>query len=211
MKRSILAVVSIVSIGSLIGGNIHWNQKVDATTQKAKQSLNIGYSESITKSSTNVTNTESGGSSISQSNASNSKENKATETNKDKENTTNTNSANANGDKKKSVAAIKKEYNALFNELETQETSKVDQLMVQAKADYVSKKGTKTEVMAKYQAVSQQLEAQADQSFNAIYQQLQYDLEKNGYSLNEAQQFQQTYNSKKASRAKRVASEIKGF
>lgn len=166
MKRIILVVVCIIAIGTLIGGNIYWNQKIDAT----KQSLNEDLSDSSTTSSTK-----------------------------------------SNENKKKTVAEIKKEYGAIFNELEAQQTSKVDQLVVQAKADFVSNKGTKTEVVAKYQTVSQQLEAQADQSFNAIYQQLQYDLEKNGHRLNEAQEFQQTYKSKKEDRANRISSEISEF
>ncbi len=226
MKRIILAVVCILAVGTLIGGNIYWNQKVDATSQKAKQSLNKGQSNSSTKSPTSSTNSESETSpnsteSTSNSKASNSEtssnskepttnsnEKNSTETNKDSEDKT---SPNTNGDKKKTVAEIKNKYNKVFQELEAQETSKIDQLVVQAKADYVSKKSTKTEIVAKYQAVSQQLEAKADQSFNIIYQQLQYDLEKNGHNLNEAQEFQQTYNAKKESRVNRVASEIQGF
>ena len=51
------------------------------------------------------------------------------------------------------------------------------------------KKEQKLKLSPNINAVSQQLEAKADQSFNVIYQQLQYDLEKNGHSLNEAQEY----------------------
>ena len=175
MKRIILIVVCIVTIGTLIGGGIYWNQKIDATSQKAKQSLD--------QSPTNSTN-------------------------KAQEDST---SSNANEDKKKTAAAIEKEYTALFNELEAQETSKLDQLLVEAKAEYISGKGTKQELTTKYQAVLKQLEANADKSFNIIYQELQYELERNGHNPKEAQQFQKTYNSEKESRAERLVNEINEF
>lgn len=223
MKRIFIVAVGILTVGTLIGGNMYWNQKVDATTQKAKQSLHKEQSHSSSKSSTtsNISVSKTSSNSVeptSNNQMSNSIETSSTKTNtttsgeiEDHETTQATTASSTNENKKKTVADIKKEYTELFNELEAQQTSKVDQLVVQAKADYVSAKGTKTEVISKYQAVAQQLEAQADQSFNVIYRQLQYDLEKNGHSLNEAQEFQQTYNSKKASRAKRISSEIAGF
>ena len=163
MKRIPLVIVCILTIGTLIGGSIYWNHKLDAT---ARQSFNKDLSPSST---------------------------------------------NAKEDKKKTLSEIKKEYTTLFNELEVQETSKLDQLLVEAKAEYISKKMTKAEMLTKYQAALKQLEANADKSFTIIYQELQYDLERNGYDPKEAQPFQETYNSKKEDRAKRIANEIKKF
>ncbi|MDZ5471905.1 hypothetical protein SM124_09110 [Bacillus sp. 31A1R] len=41
-------------------------------------------------------------------------------------------------DEEKSLEEIKGKFNSLFSELEAQETSKIDQLVVEAKAEYVS-------------------------------------------------------------------------
>ncbi|AZV45315.1 hypothetical protein BAOM_4737 [Peribacillus asahii] len=165
MKRIIVPIVGLITIGTLIGGNFYWKHNVNETVQAAKQAL---------------TETES-------------------------------NASNQISSEKKSVKQIKKEYSALFEELEAQETSKIDQLMVAAKADYVSKKDSKTEITGKYQETAQELEKKADQSFNALYQQLQYDLEKNGHNVKEAEQFQRTYKEKKKERYKRILSQVKDF
>ena len=87
----------------------------------------------------------------------------------------------------------------------------MDQLVVQAKADFVSNKGTQSELVSKYSEMGAVLEQNADITFNSIYQQLQYDLEHNGYSLNEAQEFRQTYNEKKEERLTRIISQIRDF
>ena len=165
MKRIIVPIVGLITIGTLIGGNLYWKNNVNETVQAAKQAL---------------TEEES-------------------------------NASNQISSEKKSVKQIKKEYSALFEELEAQETSKIDQLMVAAKADYVSKKDSKTEIITKYQETAQELEKRADQSFNALYQQLQYDLEKNGHNVKEAEQFQRTYKEKKKERYTRIPSQVKDF
>ncbi|MFJ8266853.1 hypothetical protein [Peribacillus asahii] len=162
MKRIIVPIVGLITIGILIGGNLYWKHNINET---AKQAL---------------TEKES-------------------------------NASNQISSEKKSVNQIKKEYSALFEELEAQETSKIDQLMVAAKADYISKKASKTEIITKYQETAQELEKQADQSFNTLYQQLQYDLEKNGHNVKEAQEFQRTYNEKKKERYTRILSQVKDF
>jgi len=165
MKRVTIPIVGLITIGTLIGGNLYWKHNVNETAQAAKQAL---------------TNKES-------------------------------NASNQDSSKKKSVKEIKKEYKVVFNELEAQETSKIDQLMIAAKADHVSKKASKTEIMEKYQEAALELEKQADQSFNTIYQQLQYDLEKNGHNIEEAQEFQRTYTLKKRERSTRILDQVKDF
>ncbi|PLS17816.1 hypothetical protein CVD28_08945 [Bacillus sp. M6-12] len=112
---------------------------------------------------------------------------------------------------KKTLEEVKGSYRSLFGELEAQETSKIDQLVVQAKADYVSKKLSKTEVAAKYQGTAIEMQSSADRSFNILFQQLQSDLEKNGYSLNEAQVFKREYQAKKDERTSRIISQVQGF
>ncbi|RFU69532.1 hypothetical protein D0469_09200 [Peribacillus saganii] len=116
-----------------------------------------------------------------------------------------------NTEQKKTAEEIKSSYRLLLSELEAQETSKVDQLVVQAKADYVGKKLSKTEIAAKYQAHAQTLEINADRSFNVLFQQFQYDLETNGHSLNEAQEFKREYQVKKEERMSRIISQVQGF
>jgi hypothetical protein len=110
-----------------------------------------------------------------------------------------------------SVAEIKAEYQSVFNDLEIQETSKIDQLIVQAKADYVSNKLSKAEIAAKYQEAAATLQSNADNTFNAIYQQLQNDLEKNGHNPNEAVEFKNNYEAKKQQRLSRVINEVQNF
>ncbi|MBG9544671.1 hypothetical protein ABE29_18445 [Cytobacillus firmus] len=113
--------------------------------------------------------------------------------------------------KNKSLAEIKTYYNSLFTELEAQETSKIDQLVVEAKAEIISKKKPASELIGKYQSYAGLMERNADSTFNTLYQQLQFDLESNGYSLNEAQEYQQTYNAKKQERKSRVISQLKNL
>ncbi|OMF61534.1 hypothetical protein BK139_06755 [Paenibacillus sp. FSL R5-0490] len=119
--------------------------------------------------------------------------------------------AKTNEKKNKSLAEIKTYYNSLFSELEAQETSKIDQLVVEAKAEIISKKTPMSELIGKYQSYAGLMERNADSTFNTLYQQLQFDLESNGYSLNEAQEFQQTYNAKKQERKSRVISQLKNM
>ncbi|MDP4171789.1 MAG: hypothetical protein Q8906_14350 [Bacillota bacterium] len=125
--------------------------------------------------------------------------------------TTSSASDNASTPQKKTVEEIKSQYRSLFSELEAAETSKIDHLVIAAKAEYVSKKTAKSELAVKYQSIAKQMEQSADNSFNVIYQNLQYDLDKNGYSLNEAQEFHVAYNAKKQEHLNRIISQVRGF
>ena len=109
------------------------------------------------------------------------------------------------------LADIKAAYRGVFSELEVLQGSKVDQVVVQAKADYVSGKYAKEDLLVKYQEVALSLESQADQAFHAIYQQLEADLEKNGHDVSEAVSFKNEYNQKKNERLSHVISELSEF
>ena len=111
----------------------------------------------------------------------------------------------------KSLSEIKSAYQKMFSDLEIQETSTLDQLVVQAKADYVSGKYSKSELVSKYGSTATQIEKQADQSFNAIYSQLQSDLSQYGHDPNEASQFRSEYNRKKQARLSHTMSQLQGF
>lgn len=141
------------------------------------------------ESSTNLTDKKS----------SNGKNSKDTGSNSDKEDDT------------VSLDEIKDYYQNLFSELEAQETSKVDQLIVEAKADFISKSMSKSDLIVKYQETATVMEKNADHLFNIIYKNLQYDLERNGHNLNEAQEFKQTYDAKKEERLVRVIKQVSNF
>lgn len=112
------------------------------------------------------------------------------------------------GEDKTSLSEIKDYYISLFNELEVQETSKADQLLVQAKADQVSGKFSKAEVTTKYQALSQKLEQNADQTFDLLYESVHADLSKNGHSKSEAKEFKTSYHAKKKERIDRIMTKL---
>lgn len=109
---------------------------------------------------------------------------------------------------KKSLSEIKDYYISLFDELEVQETSKADQLLVQAKADQVSGKLTKAEVTTKYQDLSQKLEENADQTFNLLYEAVHADLRRSGHSTSAAKEFKTTYHAKKKERIERIITKL---
>ena len=110
-----------------------------------------------------------------------------------------------------SLEEIKTAYREVFTELEIQENSKLDQVVVQAKADFVSKKYSKDELIAKYQEFAELLETNADKTFNAYYKQLQLNLEKYGHDVNEAIPFKNEYNTKKQERMTHVINELSQF
>ena len=106
---------------------------------------------------------------------------------------------------------MKSAYQKMFSDLEIQEKSTLDQLVVQAKADYVSGKYSKSELVSKYGSTATQIEKQADQSFNALYSQLQSDLSKYGHDTNEATEFKSEYNREKQARLSHTISQLQGF
>lgn len=224
MKKYIYIGISIAVIGIIFFGNYTWNEKVNETVEKAEETIK-NPPKAKAQEKEDISAEESNESLGTEKNDNSGKKTTDTKSdttppglhNSDIDETTvkvpngPTNTDNHDSNKKKSVEEIKGYYYPLFQELEAQETSKVDQLMVQAKADFISHKGTKSEIISKYQGVASMMEQNADRAFNAIYQQLQYDLEYNGHSLNEAQEFQQTYNAKKQERLSRVLSQMKDF
>lgn len=209
MKRFIIAGIVIVGIGIIILGNLTWNQKVEKTVQKAEEKISSPiYKESLPEGEAEDTSTTDGKNTNTKSTSSEPSK-KPGET----ESTTETKAEDEPGstptsDGKPSLEEIKAEYHSIFSELEAQETSKVDQLLVQAKADLVSNKASVAELVAKYEEAANFMEQNADRTFNTIYAQLEYDLERYGYSKNEATSFRQTYNAKKQERYSRVLSQM---
>ena len=111
----------------------------------------------------------------------------------------------------KTLAEIKSAYRTIFTDLENQESSKMDQLLVKAKADYVSGKYSQAQLTSKYSNAAAQLDRSADQMFNAIYAQLQADLTKYGHDPQEAVAFRSEYNSKKQARLSHAVNQLQNF
>lgn len=109
------------------------------------------------------------------------------------------------------LAEIKSAYYETFSELEVLENSKIDQVVVQAKADYVSGKYSKEDLAVKYQETALALEAQSDRAFQAIYQQLEYDLEKYGHDTSEAVVYRNEYERKKSERLSHMINQFSKF
>lgn len=99
-------------------------------------------------------------------------------------------------------------YREVFTELEKQENEKVNQVVAQAKADYQSGNDSGDELMAKYQELAHLLENNANKTFHAYYQQLQANLEQNGYDVNEATPFKNEYEAKKHERLSLIYEEL---
>ncbi|MFY2156473.1 hypothetical protein ACOSZF_12475 [Cytobacillus firmus] len=241
MKKIIVWSISILAFLAIIAGGWKWNQQVEETAADAKESLEMPASKKNNSNKPGLPNEQSEAenkeqdetdksSKSSSSSHSDSKtkqggkkengQKSADNAKADDSNELESGSAGNSSDhgttkpnekKKKSLAEIKTYYNSLFAELEAQETSKIDQLVVEAKAEIISKKTPASELIGKYQSYAGLMERNADSTFNTLYQQLQFDLESNGYSLNEAQEYQQTYNAKKQERKSRVISQLKNL
>ncbi|MFE8701721.1 hypothetical protein ACFYKX_14040 [Cytobacillus sp. FJAT-54145] len=227
MKRLGLFSIIILVIVVIFIGNYTWNKKVETTVKKAEEVINnptkkqtndsssANFSSSSKNEDAEAQVNDESGEEAGDSTVSTKNQDGSTKQNSTQSGSTNTSnsseSSSTEEDKPKSVDEIKAKYNALFTELEVQETSKVDQLVVEAKAEFVSNKLPKGDLIAKYQEVANLMEQNADRTFNIIYQQLEYDLEINGHSLNEAQEFRQTYNAKKQERLSRVVNQLKDF
>ncbi len=109
------------------------------------------------------------------------------------------------------LAEIKSAYYETFSELEVLENSKIDQVVVQAKADYVSGKYSKEDLVVKYQETALALEARGNTAFQVVYQQLEYDLEKNGHDVTEAVVYRNEYERKKSERLSHMISQFSKF
>ena len=198
MNRVILITVFLLAIASVTSGNLYWSKQQQETITKAKQALKNVKAEEISKLKEGKGPAENSDSDD-KPNASKKKTNEASSETEDQL---------SNDPNKKSLAEIKDYYLSLFDELEVQETSKADQLLVQAKADQVSGNYSKFELADKYQDLSKQLEQNADQTFNILYEALHSDLSKNGYSTRAAKEFKTTYTTKKQERIERIVKKL---
>lgn len=186
MNRIILITVFLLAIASITSGNLYWNNQQEKAVNKAK--LTIKNVQAAANSQPKKTD--------------NPIEKDKVEGEiliPDEEAVTASNNPDI-----KSLTENKNYYLSLFDELEVQETSKADQLLVQAKADQVSGKYTKAELITKYQDLSKKLEQNADQTFNVLYEALHADW----HSTIEAKEFKTTYQARKKERIERIITKL---
>lgn len=221
MKKKFLLIGGVLAVVILTFGIVSWNEKIKTTSKSAKEQIEI-----VKKTDPDLTGdaplSGNGG-----GNTTNGQVDEADSVTTDDGKTGHGISGNAGSQTDSgeipaspvaapdqpgtSLEDIKAAYRKTFSELEVWEGSKVDQIVVQAKADYVSGKYSKEDLLGKYQEIALSLEDQADQSFHAIYQQLGADLKKNGHDQNEAVSFKNEYEQKKAERQSQVISELSEF
>lgn len=232
MKRILTIGSLLVAIVAILFSISQWNAKVDKATEKAKEEIDMAAekepslieqspSSDATNEQSDTTNSQNKSSSSGSGNGTNSqtdttetadtKNKQITDPTKNNEGPTTDSVSPVPPTTGKTSQEIKAAYRTIFYDLEVQETSKVDQLLVQAKADYVSGKLSKADLLVKYQDAAVTLERNADQLFNTLYSQLQTDLEKNGHGLNQAAEFKNEYQTKKQQRLSRVINQLQNF
>ncbi|MBB6446093.1 hypothetical protein [Bacillus benzoevorans] len=226
MKKNLTILGAVILTAAAITFSlVHWNNKIEVTSAKAKEKIEV-----VKKTDPNLTGHApvnnigtadvSGSADSSGNQGSDSGAGTGTQSSNDGTETTATaNSGDAAVEAQGGTTAlpgtsleeIKAAYQEVFTQLEVQESSKVDQIVVQAKADFVSKKYSKDELIAKYQEFAELLETNADKTFDAYYKQFQLDLEKYGYDVNDAVPFKNEYTAKKQERMTQVISELSQF
>ena len=217
MKKPIILIGGLIIALALIVSIIQWNQDVDSTTEKAKKDLTT-VTEKDPVEAENPASDDSGAEmNTPDPEQKDSSQSAAVQ----KQQVAGQKGSGSNGTPSddysppekanKSLSEIKSAYRTIFADLEVQETSKLDQLLVQAKADFVSGKYTKPDLINKYRASAAQLEGHADRLFNSLYKQLQTDLSQNGYDPNEASELRSEYNSKKQARLSYAINQLTNF
>ncbi|AST06104.1 hypothetical protein AF2641_04045 [Anoxybacillus flavithermus] len=101
------------------------------------------------------------------------------------------------------VASIKDKYRPSFEYLQQQANAKIDALVDHAIGEYKERKANGQSVsfnyfFSKYNTAAQELEAKTDVAFNVIYNALENELKKNGFSPNHAKEFRETYEQQKS-------------
>jgi hypothetical protein len=222
MKKVIYVVCAVLVTAAVVTFSlVNWNKKIDTTTEKAKEKIEV-----VKKIDPNLTG-HATNNNINSADTSKGQDNGASTGNGSQSGDTSTENNTAADGGEGTVEAqggitkealpgtsfeeIKAAYQKVFSELEVQEGSKVDQVVVQAKADFVSGKYSKAQLVEKYQEFAELLEGNADKTFNAYYKQMQLDLEKYGHDVNAAIPYKNEYNAKKQERMSHIISELSQF
>ena len=101
------------------------------------------------------------------------------------------------------VASIKEKYRSSFEYLQQQAHAKIDALVDHAIGEYKEKKAAGQSVsfhsfFAKYNTAAQELEAKTDAAFNIVYNALENELKKHGFSPSHAKEFREAYEQEKS-------------
>ncbi len=121
--------------------------------------------------------------------------------------------------KEKTVEDIKATYKTKFEELQKSTNGKIDQLLEEAKKEFLSLENNKekTSVVGfyqKYAAEGSAIEEETEQKFFSLYEQLTKELQQIGSSEEEAKEFKVIYTQQKEERKsdllKRAIAIIKG-
>jgi DNA anti-recombination protein RmuC len=113
-----------------------------------------------------------------------------------------------------SLERILGSYHQTFEQLEEQANERLNNLLKRAYDEFQEKKKngesiSYTQFFGKYSASAESLEARADASFYSVYTSLQNDLEKHGYSVEEANKFENDYENAKKERKNAVLNMVK--
>lgn len=168
--------------------------------EAAGEESQVANEDSVETSTTSTNgNTESKQKEKARESASGSKKSRADDT----ENTENS----AKDKKKQAVTAesIKAAYRPVFQSLEAQANAKIDSLVSAAYSEYQTKKENGESVSVtyfyrKYSAAGKELESMTDQTFQYVYESLENELTKQGFSAKEAHEFKTQYENAKSAR-----------
>ena len=145
MKKLILIIGGLIIAIALVVSIIQWNQEVDTTTEKAKVDLTTVIEKDPENAENPNPNDNGAATHTPDTEQKNPSKSEAVQNRQEAgqngsgSNGTPSVGTQSPGATNKSLSEIKSSYQTIFTDLEVQETSKLDQLLVQAKADYVSR------------------------------------------------------------------------
>ncbi|WP_017726165.1 hypothetical protein [Halalkalibacterium ligniniphilum] len=116
-------------------------------------------------------------------------------------------SENNNG---KSLSEIRQKYVGIFQQMEFQQSGKVNRLIAEAENE-VLRYGLENVDTSKYRSRAQALEASADAEFYRELDKLKQELRANGHSEGAALEFQQMYEQRKETRRQELEARASGY
>ncbi|KGR73966.1 hypothetical protein [Ureibacillus sinduriensis] len=116
--------------------------------------------------------------------------------------------------KKPTVKSIKEKYRPALEALQSQASSRINNLIGNAKSEYIEKKANGGSISPgyfyhKYMAAANSLEASTDAAFNSLIKIIENDLAKNGYDRSHAQSFRDEYAASKEELRSNLLSQVK--
>lgn len=116
--------------------------------------------------------------------------------------------------KKPTVKSIKEKYRPALEALQSQASSRINNLIGNAKSEYVQKQANGESISPgyfynKYMGAANSLEASTDAAFNSLIKIVENDLAKNGYDKSHAQSFREEYATSKEALRSNLLSQVK--